>query len=255
VIKNLFELKNARRVIVDGNVLEYNWEESQTGFAVLLTVRNQDGQAPWSVVEDVQFINNIVRRSGSGINLLGHDNNQPRDQSQKTKRILIRNNVWDDIGGARWGGKGILFQLLDGTSDVAIEHNTAFQTGFLIYVEGQPHMRFRFQGNVAPHNEYGIFGSGVGVGTKAIEAYFPQAVVVDNVIAGGDASQYPVGNSFPLSLNDVPVKNEAEAGGSRLASTGGKTEYGHVVAGADFGALCRALGPQAAQESLCRKGL
>ena len=33
-IKNIFELKNARRVLVDGNVLEYNWEESQNGFAV-----------------------------------------------------------------------------------------------------------------------------------------------------------------------------------------------------------------------------
>ena len=51
-------------------------------------MRNQDGKAPWSVVEDVMFANNIVRHSGAGINLLGKDDNHP---SQQTKRIVIRN--------------------------------------------------------------------------------------------------------------------------------------------------------------------
>ena len=42
-VKNLFELKNARRVLVDGNLFEYNWPHAQNGFAILFTVRNQDG--------------------------------------------------------------------------------------------------------------------------------------------------------------------------------------------------------------------
>ena len=45
-VKNLFELKNARRVLVDGNVFENNWQHAQSGFAILFTVRNQDGNAP-----------------------------------------------------------------------------------------------------------------------------------------------------------------------------------------------------------------
>ena len=60
-IKNILELKNARRVLIRGNLLEYNWPESQNGFAILFTVRNQEGTAPWSTVEDVTFIHNIVR--------------------------------------------------------------------------------------------------------------------------------------------------------------------------------------------------
>src|SRR5438093_1884290 len=60
-IKNLFELKNARRVLVEGNLLEYNWPQAQNGFAILFTVRNQDGKSPWSAVEDVVFANNVVR--------------------------------------------------------------------------------------------------------------------------------------------------------------------------------------------------
>jgi len=62
-VKNLFELKNAQRVLVDGNVFEYNWPAAQNGFAILFTVRNQDGHAPWSTVADVVFSNNIVRHA------------------------------------------------------------------------------------------------------------------------------------------------------------------------------------------------
>src|SRR5205823_193559 len=53
VVKNLMELKNAQRVLAEGNTYEHNWAEDQNGYAILFTVRNQDGAAPWSVVQDV----------------------------------------------------------------------------------------------------------------------------------------------------------------------------------------------------------
>ena len=46
------------RLLEDGNVFERNWTDAQNGFAILMTVRNQDGGAPWSVVEDVTFSRN-----------------------------------------------------------------------------------------------------------------------------------------------------------------------------------------------------
>ena len=242
-VKNLFELKNARRVIVEGNVMEHSWEEAQTGFAVLFTVRNQDGNAPWSVVEDVQFVNNIVRHSGSGITLMGHDNNRPWDQSQETKRILIRNNLWEDIGGERWGGRGILFQMVEGTSDVKFEQNTGVQRGYTLFSMGPPHRRFTFRNNIAPHNEYGIFGNDVGVGVAALDAYFPDAVVTENVLAGGEASRYPDGNVFPDSLDAVPFADR-KAGNYRL--TGGIKHLKN--AGVDASALCAAMSPSDARE-------
>jgi len=242
-VKNIFELKNARRVLVEGNVMEYNWEESQSGFAVLFTVRNQEGTAPWSVVEDVQLVNNIIRHTGSGINLLGHDNNRPREQSQETQRILIRNNLWEDIGSARWGGTGILFQMIEGSSDVNIDHNTGLHRGYTLFAMGPPHRRFTFRNNIAPHNEYGIFGNDVGVGVAALDAYFPDAVVTENVLAGGEASRYPEGNVFPDSMDAVPFVDR-KAGNYRLAS-GIKNLKGP---GVDAGALCAALSPPDARE-------
>lgn len=40
VVKNLLELKNARNVVIDGNVFEHNWADDQNGFAILFTPRN-----------------------------------------------------------------------------------------------------------------------------------------------------------------------------------------------------------------------
>jgi len=196
-VKNLFELKNAHRVLIDGNVFEYNWLAAQNGFAILFTPRNQDGTAPWSVVEDVAFTHNIVRHVASGVNILGHDDLNP---SQQTKRILLKDNLFDDVS-ATWGGAGRLFQVLSGTADVTMDHNTAFQTENVVMADGTPaNSGFVYRNNLSPHNLYGVFGSGVGVGTVALNAYFPGAIFARNILAGGNPADYPADNFFPATL-------------------------------------------------------
>ena len=198
-VKNLFELKNARRVLIDGNLFEYNWPHAQNGFAILFTPRNQDGRSPWSVVEDITFVNNLVQHVGAGINVLGHDDIH---SSQPTRRIAISHNLFLDVGGT-WGS-GRLFQLLDGTSDVTIDHNTAQQTDTIVAGgDRAPHMHFVFQNNIAFHNQYGVIGSGTGVGRPTFDRYFPGAVIRRNVIIGGMAERYPPDNFFPASADQV----------------------------------------------------
>ena len=198
-VKNLFELKNARRVLVDGNLLEYNWPHAQNGFAILFTPRNQDGDAPWSVVEDVTVVNNVVRHVAAGINVLGRDDIH---KSQPTRRIAIVNNVFLDVGG-RWG-RGRLFQLLDGVEDVTIEHNTAAHTDGILWAgDRTPHHRFVFQNNIVFDNGSGIVADGTGGGRPTLDRYFPNAVVRRNAIVGGSAERYPSDNFFPASLEQV----------------------------------------------------
>jgi hypothetical protein len=88
-IKNLFELKSARRVTVRNNRFRGNWTDAQSGAGILITVRNDEGQSPWSCVEDVLFEDNVVTDTERGINILGWDMYQP---SGRTTRITIRNN-------------------------------------------------------------------------------------------------------------------------------------------------------------------
>lgn len=239
-VKNLFELKNARRVLVDGNLFEHNWAQAQTGFAILYTVRNEDGRVPWAAVEDVTFTNNIVRGVGAGVNILGRDAGPP-GKSGLTRRLLIANNLFEDVGKG-WGGSGILFQALEGVSDLVIEHNTGLQSGSILMAEGIPHERFVFRDNIVLHNEYGINGSGTASGSSTLQTFFPNAIVKGNVIVGGTPSRYPAGNAFPANPGEVGFKDAAHddyslAPKSRYRGTG----TGGSDPGADMQALRKAM--------------
>ena len=89
-VKNLLEFKAAKRVTIRKNLFERNWTDGQPGTAILFTPRNQDGRAPWSVVEDVLFENNIIRDTEGVFNVMGNDNEKP---SGRATRITIRHNL------------------------------------------------------------------------------------------------------------------------------------------------------------------
>ena len=236
-IKNLFELKNAQRVLVEGNVFEYNWAQSQDGFSVLFTVRDQDGTAPWSAVADVSFTENVVRHVANGINILGYDNVHP---SQQTSRVQVSNNLFEDVGGA-WG-PGVLFAMNDDTLDVHIIHNTSLQTGNIVFSDGRPHSGFVYSDNIASQNAYGIIGTNTGVGNGTLDVYFPGAVMRKNVLIGAPAAAYPSDNFFPATLGDVDFVDTmaqdyrlASDSKFRLAGDDGKD------IGVDMEELCAAL--------------
>jgi hypothetical protein len=194
-VKNLLELKNAQRVLVDGNIFEYSWAASQKGYAILLTPRNQDGTSPWSAVRDITISNNIIRHVAGAIDILGEDYDHP---SQHTTRIAIRNNLAYDISdtwGGAWGGEHFLL-ITGGPTEVTVDHNTVYQDHMIVLIDDGESTGFVFTNNLARQNEFGIFGSGTGVG-GALAAYFPGSVVQRNAIGGASASLYPAGNYFP----------------------------------------------------------
>jgi hypothetical protein len=237
-VKNILELKNARRVVIDGNLFENNWVDAQSGFAILFTVRNQDGSAPWSVAEDVSFTNNIVRHAAAGINILGRDDLRP---SEKAKRLLIKNNLFYDIGGAQWGSNGRFLQITE-TESVSVDHNTIIHTGNIITAYGEPNLDFSFTNNLAPNNAFGVVGDGSSSGTTTIDRYMPAGVFKKNVIVNGRAAIYPKKNFFPASMDEVGFV-DAAAGDFRLADTSQFKNAGTKDRdiGADLNAIQRAM--------------
>src|SRR5262245_23587715 len=204
-VKNLFEIKNGQRMLVDQNIFENNWIESQVGIAILFTPRSEDGVAPWATAADVTFTNNILRHSGGGFNIAGPDGGT----SQPSQRILIKNNLFYDIVGARWGAPegpadGRFAQIVGGPVNITFDHNTIFQSGSIIVADGEPSHGFVFRNNIAPHNEYGVMGSGWGSGVSALNHYFPGAIFQKNVLVGvPDVIRYPANNFTPASLGQV----------------------------------------------------
>jgi hypothetical protein len=239
-VKNLLELKNAQRVLIDGNIFEHIWPASQQGYAILLTPRNDDGTAPWSVVRDVTFTNNIIRHASGGIIILGDDYIHP---SQRTERITIRNNLVYDLSGA-WGGSSNFLLMTRSPVDVKVDHNTIFHEGMIVIVDDGASPGFELTNNLARHNEYGIFGSGAGVGNGALAAYFPGAVVRRNALAGGRAASYPPDNLFPdVATFDSQFSNLAADDFRLRASSifrGAATDGSDL--GVDFAKLAAALG-------------
>jgi hypothetical protein len=230
-IKNLLELKNARRVVIDGNVFENNWEADQNGFAILFTVRNQDGTAPWSAVQDVTFTHNIVRHVASGVNLLGTDDIHT---SQQTVRVLIKDNLFVDVSDVNWGGSGRLFQPIRGTADVTIDHNTAFHTGDVIGADGPANTTFTYTNNLTPNNQYGVGGTNTfGDPMLTLSTYFPGAIFRRNILIGGNASNYPADNFFPATVAAVGFIDFA-GGNYKLAASSAYRNAG--LDGKDVGA-------------------
>ena len=146
-MKGSFELKNARRVIIDGNVIE---SSNPRQVAFVLTVRNQNGKAPWSTIQDVEITNNISHHSSSGINLLGMDDQFP---STEAKHIRIANNLFTDMESP---GEVAWFLQISGGDSVTVEHNTVQQIGNIISGYNNPAKNFVFRNNIVQYNLYGV---------------------------------------------------------------------------------------------------
>jgi hypothetical protein len=251
-VKNLIEFKNARSVTVEGNTIENNWASGQAGYAIVMTPRNQDGTAPWSVVRDIIIQNNIIRHVAGGFNILGYDDEH---SSQQTVNITVRNNLAFDVsaayGTASNPGSGRLALIGGGPQGITFDHNTIDNDGSAtIYFyggfapAGQRVGGFVLTNNLLRDNSYAVFGDSAGVGNVAFDAYTTNALVQRNTFAGAAAQQYPAGNMFPTITQ---WRNDFVAAGSdyrlvtsslsRNAGTDGKD------LGVDFAALNAAPPP------------
>ena len=200
--KTLVEFKVGRRVLLEGNVLEHHWVDAQTGFALLLKSVNQDGGAPWSVVEDVTVRHNILRHSAAGINLAARPEKHP---AVPMARIEIVGNLLYGIGGEN----GRMLQIAGDVQDVSIVDNTLVHAGYAnsalaVEREEQPARLIVVQGNLMTAGEYS-WHSPVGSGAAALTHLAGAAWHAErNVLIGSiPISKFPSGTRAAASLASV----------------------------------------------------
>jgi len=235
-VENLLELKSAQRVRIEGNYFENTWVEggSQHGAAVLFSVRNDDGGAPWSAIKDVQFTNNIIRNCPRGLQVLGHDQ---RNSSGTLERVTVRNNLWF-IGAPSPYSKNFL-QINNGAIDTTVDHNTIFHEGEAIVMvnASDPSPDFNFTNNILKHNNAFI---------RYLEGDYnfhfgATGVFRCNVIVGGISSDVPnAPDNFtsPLTMENVGFVDLA-GGNYRLAPS--SPFKGRATDGSDVGCNIDAL--------------
>ncbi|HEY2067453.1 MAG TPA: Ig-like domain-containing protein [Gemmatimonadaceae bacterium] len=211
-IKNLFELKNAQRVLVEENVLEGSWPRDWDGTAVAMKSVNQDcGPVPAGTL-DVTFRRNLIRNTGSGINLdAGSSCGGP---IMPMSRVLIQNNLLLGVNSTTYSGKGNGFFTGGALTDITLDHNTVTWVGaggIAVNMDNYDHptIRFTLTNNIfATVGGNGVQGQATGWPGPTITHFMPDGHVAGNVFAVGTAylqgnyNSYPVGNT--ALINEDP---------------------------------------------------
>lgn len=195
-VKNTLELKAARNVIIEDNDISHSWGgHGQDGYAVLFTVRNQDGRAHWSTVQNVVFRGNRISHAAGALNILGVDNIKETKTGMPTavgsvrpsvraSTISITGNTFTDIDPTTWAGSNKMIQIGSGPVDVTIDQNTfaGQHLGSQVYFYGTPPAaRLMVTGNTWPKATYGIKGDGQASGAATWAAFVSGGSLSGNV--------------------------------------------------------------------------
>lgn len=141
-IKNIFELKNACRLLVDANVFENSWPASQIGHAIV--IKSSTGGASDTVRQgstDLTFTNNRVMNSALGFNVQAKDCTAQACILYPVARVVVQNNLLTGIGTSNGiVGSGWLMPTYGGPQDVLYRNNTFVGNtpgkGISIYMSG-----------------------------------------------------------------------------------------------------------------------
>jgi hypothetical protein len=220
--KNLFELKNACRVLVEGNVFEGSWTDGQTGFAIVLKSSNDGGRCTWCVTHNVTARGNWIKDSPGGANFVRLDDYKKGQIASNGDTlgggIPMHHIVYVDnlhTGIMSYAGARRTFQI-NGAQQLFIARNTMTEPGstHALMMDGTPSQGSVFRDNLVARGNYGIFGSGKGEGTNAITYFLPGGIVTGNVLVAATCAAfvYPPGNTCVTTVptNTPAGVNQAE---------------------------------------------
>lgn len=214
--KNLLELKNAARVLIEANVLDGSWVDGQTGWAIVLKSTNQSGRCRWCRTTDVTIRRTLVRNAGAGINVAAHDDNPDTDTT--TRRILVTETVLDGIGVAPYDGDRRGFQILNGTSDIAIDRTVLagnLVTAMMLEPQGGGARRTRFRESVWARGLYGVIATDRAPGGPSLSGGAPGALWTGMAFVGDPLPGFPVGTAFvrrePDAFRSVQIRRAVQS--------------------------------------------
>lgn len=269
IVKNGFELKNAQRVLFEGNRIQNVWGGfTQAGFAIVLTPKNPGG-CQVCTVRDVTIRYSVVTHSGAAMQIF-NGLSDAGSAAQEGSHYSIHDVIFDDMNyPACYGCNGDMFQIGSHVSapaafwlhDISIRHVTLAtnraRAGWMISgPAGQQNLTF--QDSIVDNGLNGHTNTGGG----AIQCYFGREIMKGvlegcwssykfdhNIIMQAAAESWPANNWPAGSATKVGFVNwnNGAGGDYHLASTSkfkGKASDGKDP-GADVDAVSGAVsGPQ-----------
>ncbi len=270
IAKNLFEVKNAERLLFEGNVMEYSWGGfTQVGWGIVLTPRGS-----WAADRDITIRYNTISHVGSGFQICATRqqllNGQEVD-SLASERISVHDVTVDDMSASAYNGNGIGFQISSGfivntpLNNLTIDHVTMLtDPGKTLLVVGadkrNPMLPFNivFTNNIAVAGKYSVWSTGgvyLGACAKSgqplttFNQCWSSYTATNNAIIAYPSSQgpWPEGNFFASSDGAVGFTNfhNGNAGDYALLSS---SPYDHMGSpdGTPLGADVNTLGTKIA---------
>jgi len=205
LVKNGFEIKNARRVLFERNVLQNNWVDAQTGKMILLRAEAKDG-----ICEDVTLRYNRIENTPSVWDIAGMDEDVAL---RSLRRVSIHDNVAIRIGGGSdFGRAGATMRISTHAArpirSLSFAHNTHDDPGGVgLAISGMDStggVDCIFRDNIFAHGRYGVKRDGTVEGTASLDAIFGAGNYTweSNVGADFPAARYPGGaNDYPSLLD------------------------------------------------------
>jgi len=219
IVKNNFELKNAQRVLLEGNLLEDVWGGfSQYGYQIVLTPKDQVNKCPICVVADVTVRYNEIRHSGAGLTV-SSGLSDLGGAAQGAENISIHDDLLDDISAAKYAGAGGVLGLSANPQmfwhDISINHLTSTSQNQILMVTGSvnpsPMTNVDLTNSILVVGKYQIVSTGAGTNKNCdYRLAVPYTIfnncwntytVSDNVIVGGSNS-WPPNQSLP-TLSEI----------------------------------------------------
>ena len=257
-VKNLLELKNAQRVLVEGNIMENTWGGfSQAGYGVLLTPRGS-----WAPVQDITIRLNRISHVGGGMQLSATRNleNGVWVDSLAAQRWSIHDDVIDDISAARYVGSGIVFLITTGFTshlfnNMSINHVTAFAdpNHGIISLGGRTDIpkasNMNLDNNLMLAGEFPVWSTGLALGCAlsgrpllSFNACWSAYTFTGNGLIGASSTPaWPNGNMFPAGVASVQFVNYNNANGGDYHLQANSPYKGAGTDGKDLGADINAL--------------
>ena len=232
IVKNSFELKNAQRVLLEGNLMENVWGGfTQHGYQIVLTPKSQVNKitstCPLCLVANVTVRYNELRHSGAGI-AISAGLSAFGGPAQGLEYVSVHDDVLDDVNAVQYFGGGGTLGLsanpLMFWHDVTVNHITASAANWMLMVAGskQPsQMRnLTLTNNILVVGRYQITDNGGGKDNCAyksdplsvFEACWNNSYkVAGNVIAGGSGN-WPTDQTL-TTVPQIRFVNYAEGNG------------------------------------------
>lgn len=268
VVKNLVELKNAQRVLLAGNIMEDVWGGfSQSGFAVVVTPKNQSGSGDTNLcsvcqVTDVTLRYSSISHVGAGLQIANalSDNGGAALDGQ---RYSIHDIVIDDIDGDLYNGPSQFAEISTSAGapllkNVMINHVTAFPSSAMLIIGDQvatstAMSAFVFTNNLINAGSYPVWSTGNGGSTNCAyhdvplttfnHCFVKSAFDTNAMIAApaGAPSGWPSGNFFPTSAAAVQFINYNDGNGGNYKLQPSSPYKNKGTDGMDLGADIVAL--------------